>query len=171
MYFNPLLKESFGYSAEDIIFHNFLLSILLCIANSVWAALSYRIHPLKILKVRGIVFLLFAIALPYLIMVSTHYVAIFLLQASILILTLGGIPADSVFIRHFPVFKRFTVTSFLYALTRAVMYIITSFGLVFLSEHWGYWALLIIILPVTIGYLWGVRHFQELENMYRLPAK
>lgn len=165
MYFNPTLKQAFHYSATDIIFHNFCLSIVQCLANSVWSLLSYKIHPLKILKVRGSIFVIFTLFIPFVIMMSSHVIGIFVLQSILLVLTLGGIPADSIFIRHFPVLKRFTVTSFLYALTRAIMYIITSFGLVYLTEQFGYWGLLAIMLPVAFCFLWGVKHFEKLEEM------
>lgn len=164
MYFNPVLKSQFNYSPEDIIFHNFFLSILVCGANIVWSVMSYKIYPMKILKARGILFLFLAVFFPFLIISASHYLHIFMLQALILMLTLGGIPADSIFIKHFPVLKRFTATSFLYAATRAVMYVVTSFGLVYLSEYFGHWGLLVITMPVAIGYLWGVDHFSKLDN-------
>lgn len=164
MYFNPLLKSQFSYSSEDIIFHNFFLSILICVANILWSMMSYRIYPMKILRMRGIFFLICIVCFPLMIMSASHYLHIFILQSVILILTLGGIPADSIFIRHFPVLKRFTATSFLYAATRAIMYIITSFGLVYLSDFFGHWGLLVIAIPVALGYLWGVNHFSKLDN-------
>ena len=165
MHFNPTLREVFHYSPADIIFHNFCLSIVQCLANSFWSLLSYKIHPLKILKVRGKLFVAFSLFIPLIIMMSTHVMGIFIVQSILLILTLGGIPADSIFIKHFPVLKRFTVTSFLYALTRAIMYITTSFGLVYLTEQFGHWGLLAIMLPVAFGFIGSVKHFSKLGNL------
>lgn len=164
MYFNPTLKEVYGYSSEDIIFHNFFLSLVLIVFSSLWAIWSYTKHPMKILKLRGELFLILAILLPVLIVNSRTCIHIFLLQAAIMILNIGESPGAAVFIKHFPVFKRFTVTSFLYAVTRALMYIITSFGLVYLTEWIGHYGLWFIMLPVTIGYLLGIRHFEKLEK-------
>ena len=164
MYFNPFLKSRCGYSAEDIIFHNFILSLIMLVSEFFWSKVSYKIHPLKILKNRGIGFLIFAIPLPVLILYSTSATHIFILQCLILAFQLGYFPAPSVFIKHFPVFKRFTATSFLYALTRAVMYVITSFGVVYLTEWFGYYGLWIMLLPITLAYLWGVKHFEILEQ-------
>ncbi|WP_032112186.1 MFS transporter [Candidatus Paracaedibacter symbiosus] len=165
MYFNPTFKELYGYSAQDMIFHNFLLSITLCISSILWACLSLKIHPLKITKLKGKMGLALALLLPFLLLVASHPLYIFGLQILILNLTLGEIPSSAIFIKHFPILKRFTVTSFLYALTRALMYIITSFGLVYLTEILGHWGLWIIMIPITMGFLWGICHFEKLENL------
>lgn len=163
IYFNPLLKN-YGYSSEDIILHNFLLSIVLLLMGIFYAIKSYTIHPLKILKTRVLLFMVFMILMPVFVSYATTPTHLFLIQATILALNMGEIPAASIFIVHFPVLKRFTTTSFIYASTRALMYIFTSFGLVYLTEHLGYYGLYIIVLPVAIGVLYGINHFAKREN-------
>jgi hypothetical protein len=74
-------------------------------------------------------------------------------------------PANGVFIKHIPVLRRMTAASFIYAMTRAMMYIITSFGLVYLTEGLGYYGLWIVIMPVTAGYMWAVRYFERIESI------
>lgn len=165
MYFNSLLKTNFGYTAENIILHNFYLSILPLISFSVWSVMSYKIHPLQILKARAQVLLLFTLFLPFCIANATHYMQIFLLQAVLLVASMGDCPASSVFVKHFPVFKRFTTASFVYALSRAGMYVITSFSLVYLTEQLGYYGLWLIMIPVILGHLWGVYYFEKLEEV------
>lgn len=164
MYFNPLLTNSFGYTSENIIHHNFLLSIILCISNIWWSVQSYKTYPLKLLKRRGTILLMLLPFIPFIISYANHPYQIFTVQSLLLILSLGGLPADSIFIKYFPVLKRFTATSFLYALTRSVMYIITSFGLVYLTNFFGYYGLWIITIPITLAFLWGIRHFEKLEQ-------
>lgn len=164
MYFNPILKN-YGYAAEDMIFHNFLLSLTLCISSIFWASLSSKIHPLKITKLKGRMALALAFMLPFLILASHTPLAIFGIQVLLLNLTLGETPSFAIFIKHFPILKRFTATSLLYALTRAIMYIVTSFGLVYLTESLSHWGISIIMIPVTIGFLWGINHFEKLENL------
>jgi hypothetical protein len=44
------------------------------------------------------------------------------------------------------------------------MYIITSFGLVYLGSYLGVFGLWVLTLPITMGYLYGVFHFEELEH-------
>ena len=66
--------------------------------------------------------------------------------------------------KHFPVFKRFTFATFTYALSRALVYIFTSFGLVYLSDAFGHWVSLLVMTPVAIVYWYSIRHFARLEQ-------
>lgn len=164
MYFNQPLKDLYGYSAEEIIFHNFILSIVSLGIICLLATFSYKNHPLKILKLRGQAHLFVALFLPFLIVFSNHHHHIFFIQVLILLTALSPIPGVSVFIKYLPTLKRFTAASFIYALSRALMYVITSFSLVYLTEFLGYYGLWLILLPVNIGFLWGIKHFEYLET-------
>ncbi len=164
MYFNPILKDTFHYTSGEIILHNFYLSIISLISIIFLGILSYKIHPLKIIKVRGQLFLLLVFAIPFVIIHATHSAYIFSLQVAILTFTLSPIPAVSVFIKYIPTLKRFTAASFVYALSRALMYIITSFSLVYITDFCGYYGLWLIMFPVTISFLWGINHFEKLEE-------
>ena len=170
MYFNAPLRQSFGMSAEDIILHNFYLSVIFLITFVTWAFLSYRNHPLAIIKIRASLSLVFALFLPFLISVASSPFHIFLIQTMLLVLSLASTPTEPILIRSFSVLRRFTASSVIYALTRAVMYIVTSFGLVYLTRWFGHYGLWTIIFPVTFAFLWGVRHFEVLEGL-RLPKQ
>jgi MHS family proline/betaine transporter-like MFS transporter len=166
IYFNPILKENFGYSSEMIIRHNFLLSIILVISLTFWSFLSYHIHPIKILKARGIAVFFLMILLPFFITAIDSSLQLFLIQASMLLLPISAIPAEAVLMYHLPIGRRFTYASFLYALTRALVYIITSFGLIYLTKSFNHYGLWFITLPVSFGFLYGVRHFEGLERKW-----
>lgn len=73
-------------------------------------------------------------------------------------------PAGPTFYKHFPVLKHFTYASFLEAMSRALVTIIASFGLVFLIKSFGYWGLLVLLVPVVVGYGWGLLYFEKLER-------
>lgn len=164
IYFNPLLKDKFGYSPEDIIRHNFFLSIVMVVFYIFWAFLSYRIHPIKIIKARGLTAFLIMLLMPFLIMIIDSPTQLFIMQGLVLALTLFGMPAEAIFIYHLPISRRFTYASFLYALSRALMYIITSFGLVYLGEAFGPFGLWFITLPTCLAFLYGVFYFERLER-------
>ncbi|WP_032112934.1 MFS transporter [Candidatus Paracaedibacter symbiosus] len=165
MYFNPTLKELCHYTSEDMIFHNFLLSITLCVSSISWTCLATKMHPIKITKLKGRIGFVSALVLPFLISVANTPLSIFAIQVLLLNFTLGETPSFAIFIKHFPTLKRFTLTSFLYALTRAMMYIVTSFGLVYLTGSLGHWGIWVVMIPVTTGFLWGIHHFEKLENL------
>lgn len=164
MYFNPILQVNFGYSSADIIRHNFFLSIFMVVLYVFWSILSSYVHPIKILKIRGFFFLCFMIVLPLLIIDIPNPVVLFFIQLLILIAPLDGAPAEAVFIYHFPIYRRFTYASFLYAVARALMYIIISFGLIYLGKYFGAFGLWFITLPVAVAFLYGVFHFEKLER-------
>ncbi len=164
MYFNKILKQDYFYTSEKIILHNFLLSIISLIVLVVISVLSYKIHPLKILKTRGKMSLVLSLLLPVAILGSNSNIQIFLLQTLLLIGGLATSPGVPIFLKHIPTLKRFTSATFVYALSRAVMYIITSFSLVYLTEIFSYYGLWLVMVPVSVGFLWGVNHFEKLEK-------
>ena len=169
------LKEKFGYLPQEIIQHNFYLS-LFDLANAIILAyLVSKIHPLKILRFKSYVFLVFIIFTPFLLNNATTAAHFFYIQLCVLLVGPTGYPAVAVFFMHFPIFKRFTYASLTYALSRAVMYVISSFGIVILTKYFDNQGLLIIMLPIILGYIWGVHHFINLEraagNYHRFPLK
>lgn len=164
LYFNQILENKYGFSAADIIFNNFILAIfdvVLCLFVSV---LSYKIYPLKILKFKSLCFLVFSVIFPFIIINTTNWYQIFFIQVLILSISLDAFPANGVFIKHLPVLRRMTASSVIYALSRAITYVITSFGLVYLTKLLNYYGLWAIMLPITIGFLWAIKHFKMLEE-------
>jgi MFS family permease len=164
MYFNKTLKVDFGYSTSEVIYHNFLLSLSHLPLSIFISFLSYKVYPLLISKVRGYSFFLSVILLPFLITHADNHYHIFLIQVLLLLCTLNDYPSVSIFVKYFPVLKRVTATSFLYASTRAIMYIITTFSLVYLTEWIGHFGLWLVSIPVAIGFIAGIGHFEKLEN-------
>ncbi|MGD0466725.1 MAG: MFS transporter [Gammaproteobacteria bacterium] len=159
-----ILKNSFGYNAAAIIHHNLIISIVQLLGILFIAFLSYKVYPLKILKVKLVIFSVFVLFCPYFLSKVTSPLYLFLLQSCIVLFALDTVPAVSIFFKHFPVFKRFTYSSLIYALSRALMYIVTSFGLVYLTESFGAYGLLVVIIPLNIGCFLGLRHFEHLEK-------
>ena len=159
-----ILKNSFGYSAESVIHHNFIISIIQLLGLLLISFLSYKIYPLKILKVKLIVFSILILFCPYLLNNINVPFYLFLIQSFIVLFAVDTVPAVSIFFRHFPVFKRFTYSSLIYALSRALMYIITSFGIIYLTKYFGHYGLLIVMIPINIGCGFGLNHFENLEK-------
>ena len=164
IYMNPTLKAVYGYTSEDIIFHNFFLSVVGLFASILWAMLSFKIYPLKLLALKAITFGGLSVLLPMLILKAPNPYFIFVLQSLILIFPLDSMPAMAIFVKNFHISKRFTMIVFGFALAHALMYVSTSFGLVYLTEFFGHYGLWVIILPVTGAFLWGVHHFKNLER-------
>ena len=86
------------------------------------------------------------------------------MQSFVMFFALSGCPAFPIFFKNFPVFKRFTATSFVYALSRAIVYILTSFGLVYLTKYFDEYGIVFATVPVLIAFWWGLSHFEKLEK-------
>jgi MFS family permease len=159
-----ILKNEFGYTAEQVIHQNFFVSIAGLISCFVVSMLSYKIHPIKIAKLRFFLFFPFILVFPLLMKVLPTADTLFFVQLFSVSAALSTIPAASVIIMYFPVLRRFTYTSAIYALSRALVYVITSFGLVHLTELYGYMGILVIMIPTSLAFYWGMRHFEHLEQ-------
>ncbi len=165
IYCATILKNSFNYNPNQIIDHNLIISICGLIKGIIiLPLLSYYIHPLKILKWNVIIFSIFIISTPWLLGMVRSPLDILLIQSFIVTFALGGAPALAIFFKHFPVNIRFTYGAMIYVLPRSLMTIITSFGMVYLVDLFGYNGFLIIMLPVLAGYIFGLNHFIKLEK-------
>ncbi len=160
-----VLRNSFGYNAQDVIYHNFIVVTISLLNDIVQTYLSYKIYPLFILKFRSWIFMFTMLVIPYFLSNVTSPMQLLLFQTFFIIFKPCTYPAVGIFIKHFPIFKRFTYSSWLYALARAFMYIITSFGFVYLVKYFDQYGILFIIVPVAIGFAYGTLHFIKLEKV------
>lgn len=159
-----LLKEVHDYTPGQIIHQNFIVTVIEFFTILLITFLSFRIYPLKILKVKLIIFACFIFILPFIFQYSTSPVGIMLAQLGIVFFGVNVLPAGPIFYSHFPIFKRFTYTGFAYALSRAIMHLTTSFGFIFLFEYLGHYGILVIMIPILIGFSFGLNHFEKLDK-------
>lgn len=164
VYSCTILKNAFDYSVLDIITHNFLVSLVDTAGLITVVYLSYRIHPLKILKAKLIISLPIVLAMPFLLNIMSIPFHLFLIQSFFCLFCIDTAPASPVFYQHFPILKRFTYGGLTYAISRAFMYIIVSFGLVFLIDICGNYGLLVIFAPLMLAFYLGLKHFTKLER-------
>lgn len=159
-----ILKEVHDYTPGQIIHQNFIVTVIEFFTILLITFLSFRIYPLKILKVKLIIFACFIFILPFIFQYSTSPAGIMLAQLGISCFGVSVLPAGPIFYSHFPVFKRFTYTGFAYSLSRAIMHLTTSFGFIFLFEYLGHYGILVIMIPVLIGFAFGLNHFEKLDK-------
>jgi len=163
IYFVPVLKNSFGYSSVDIVLHNLYISFFQLAAVTFVTLLTIKIYPLLISKLSNVVFIIASVISPFILTDYSGISTIFFVQA-MFVMSLKRSPSDAILIKHFPVFRRFTGATFGYALARAVMYIIVSFGLVYLTEWFGYYGIWLIATPLAIFWWKAIAHYEELEK-------
>jgi MFS family permease len=166
VYSSGILKTEFNYTSGQIVNHNFYVSIISLLHGIIITYLCYKIHPLKILKVQFIIFSILLIPSIYLLYHLTSFYELLIFQLIIIVFGPNSFPADPILFKHIPVFKRFTYSGIIYALSRALMYIITSFGLVYITTYYGHYGLLYIIVPSIIAYYFARNHFEYLEERH-----
>lgn len=164
IYCGEILKVRFNYTSAEIIKHNLIVAIVEFIVITFLTYLSCKIYPLKIIKVRMWVFSVFSIFTPYLLLNITLPIQLMLIQLFLCCFTLSVVPGSIIFFEHFPVLRRFTCASLIFACSRALMSIIASFGLMYLTQYFGYKGLLIMFIPIFIAFMFGIYHFEKLEK-------
>jgi len=164
IYCGDILKNIFNYTPEKIIKHNLIVATAEFLIITVLTCLSCKIYPLKIIKTRMLGFIGFSIFIPYLLFNIHSPMQLLLIQLFLCCFTLSVVPGSLIFFLHFPILKRFTCGSLIFSLSRALMATITSFGLVCLTEYLSYWGLLVIFIPVFIGFAFGISYFEKLEE-------
>lgn len=165
VYCSGLLKTLFQYTPQQIVQHNFIVALIEFLIIVGYVFVSSKIHPLKLVKFRALLFSVFVLFTPYLLSKANSAIYILVIQSFLCVCWLHIIPATPIFFKHFPVFKRFTCASLIYAFSRGLMYLITSVGLVYLIEKFDHYGLLIIFIPLTIGFWYGLLHCEKMEKV------
>lgn len=164
-YCTSLLTTKFNCPPEIIIKQNFIVGLFELLKMMIIVPfLSYYIYPLKIIRVKLVLFFIGILACPYFLSIATSSHDIFLVQIAFSLIAIGSGPGLPIFYSHFPIARRFTYGGVIYAIARAAMYVITSFAIIYLVEKFGYYGLLIIMFPVILGYMFGLNHFEKLEK-------
>jgi len=164
IYCGHILKNNFGYTSDQIINQNLIVSIFQSLSFLIYSLCTHKINPLKILNFRIYLFLPFVIICPYLLNNVTSANEILIFQCFIMTFGVMDCPGAGVFISHFPVSTRFTSLGLMYAFSRIIIYIITSFGFVYLTKWFSNFGVFFIMISITIGFMWSIKHFEKLEN-------
>jgi MFS transporter, MHS family, proline/betaine transporter len=165
IYCSSILKNTFHYSAAQIVRHNLVIALVEFASSAFLVYLSCKIYPLKIVRVRAIGFAMCVVFMPYLLSHATSPVHLLGIQLFITIFILGNHPAQAIFFMHFPIFKRSTYSGVLYSLSRAVPHGINAFLFIYLVGKFGYHGLLFIFIPIIIGHFFSLSHFAHLEKL------
>jgi MHS family proline/betaine transporter-like MFS transporter len=163
VYLGQVLKNQFGLTGAQVIQNNLYVSIIGSLGCFVIVYIVRTVHPFKILNVKLAVS--FLLALGFLLMdFMTSPLQIMLLQMLIITFKTSSFPAMSLFFKHFPVLHRFKSGSMAYAMSRAIMSVISTFGIIYLVRDYGYYAICAIIIPMIIGYWIALNYFKRLEK-------
>lgn len=164
VYCGNLLKNKFAYTSQELIKHNLFITLIDLIEVVFLCVISSKVFPLKILRYRWTCNLVLIACLPFLLNFASTPLHIGMIQVVCLGFGLSPHPAYAVFFEHFPVLKRCSYIGILYAVAHSSMYIITSFGLIYLTSDFGHYGLWIITIPVSFAFYRGFIHFENLHK-------
>lgn len=164
IYCSDVLKHDLGFSAGEVITHNFWVSIVDMCGLLFLAYISSRIYPIKILKAKLALFFSCIVFFPLAMQTYPSALCVFIFQCLASLFVFDHIPATPIFYKHFHVMKRFTYTSILSAFAKLMTYAITSFGLVYATKYYQYYGIFLILIPVGLIFYWAVNHFDKKER-------
>lgn len=159
-----ILKDSFFYTPEQIIKHNLIIAFIGLIKYCVIVYLCYKIYPLLLFKIRLIILTIFTLFLPYLLDRVSNPLDLMLIQAFLIFFIPTSSTGLAIFFSYIPVAHRFRGVSLTFATSRAIIYLVTSFGLVYLIEYCGNYGIFVVTLPVLALTFCGLHHFYVLER-------
>ncbi len=161
IYLGQFLRTEYGYSASEVIYHNLFISFIEAIAILCYGWMGLKIYPLKILKIRGSLFLIFALFLPFFLNSSSNPTHVFAIQCGLLILGEGVTPAHALFIKAFPIVGRYTHASLAYASSRIITTLLTAYGCVFIGEYMGVMGITAFLISVILIHLVSIYQFDK----------
>jgi MHS family proline/betaine transporter-like MFS transporter len=164
IYCGDLLKSIFHYSSAEVIFNNFILSFACLFRGIAVYWISYYVNPLKILKVQLLISSMVILVSLYLFNNLSEPYHLITIQYLLIIFAIHGMPAFSIFYKYIPILTRFTSAGITYSVGRALMFGITSFGLIVLIEWIGNWGIFALFAFTLIAYTIALFYFNKLEK-------
>jgi MHS family proline/betaine transporter-like MFS transporter len=160
------LKSKFGYTANQVISQNLIVTFVLLFGCLFFSFLSYKIHPIRILKFKIFVLSFFCLMIPPLLSVVETPLQMLFIQCLFVFFAVSGNPAYACFIVQFPIYKRFTLITMIFAIAAAIVHTTTSFGMIYLTDCFAHYGLWFIFLPMCVSFFFALRHFDGLEKKY-----
>jgi len=163
VYLGQVLKDKFALTPHQVITNNLYVSIIGCLSCFIIVYIVRTIHPFKILKVKLVISFILGLVFTLIDLMNSP-IQIMIFQMCIIVFKTSSFPAMSIFFKHFPTLQRFKCSSMAYAMSRTIMSIITTFGILYLVRDYSYSGICIIVFPILIGYTVALRYFQKLEK-------
>ncbi|MCC8371802.1 MAG: MFS transporter [Rickettsia endosymbiont of Pseudomimeciton antennatum] len=164
IYCANILKTNFNYTMAEVIHHNFIVCLVEFVTLLILAYLSLKVYPLLTVKIILIISSIFIIFCPYLLNHVNAPYQLFLIQFIVVLLEESLGTSLPIIYKSFPVFTRFTSVGIVRAVSRALMYVITAFAFTYLYDNFGHWGLWVIMVPIIIGFAYGLFYFEKLAK-------
>ncbi len=165
IYCPVLLKTKYLYTSAEVLSQSIMIVFCDIIQCIIITLLCFKFRPIQILKVKTIIFFPLLLIIPLLLNHAENHVAnIMIVQLILVFLGPKPVPTSQAFYRGFEVHKRMTIASMVFAVSRVFIYVITSFGIVYLQQKIDNWGVLVILMPITLGFLYALTKFDQIEK-------
>jgi predicted MFS family arabinose efflux permease len=159
-----IMRDKFNISSSDIIHNNFILSLAVTINFIIICYLLKKVHPLRIMKIKMIFCFPVLFFLPYIYNQVSTPQELLVVNIIIKFLSFDGFATVPIILSLLPVLKRYTYGGFIYSCSKAMMYVIMSFGIDFFTKIFGSYGILYILLPFSIAYFFSRNYLEGLER-------
>ncbi len=164
IYIGSFMKESLGFTAEQVINQNLKVTILTVIGLIITVLLLKKYHPIKIAEKYIVVFSVLLPFIPYCLGNISNMFLLSILQFVTFSIALSSFAIEMACFKYLPIARRFTILATTFGVASTLSYTIVSFSLIPLVKYFGYYAILIIYVPVIIGLIWGINYIKRLEK-------
>jgi MFS transporter, MHS family, proline/betaine transporter len=164
IYAGQIMKDKFGYSSQEIIKQNLIVVVLQLLICGGITVSSYFISPMRIFKIRTYLFTIILCACPMIFKHMTHPIELILTQVAILTLSSTSMPISPLIYSNFLVLTRLSTTLMTSSISKLLMNVVGAFGISYLVHYFAQWGLFMLMMPLTIGVLIAIRHFEQMEK-------
>jgi MFS family permease len=165
VYFSStVLKEGFGFTNLQVIQNNFWVGVVGFVTTALCAALSYKVHPLRIVKFKAIGFVCIIGIIPTIMQYFPSPKIVLAFQCLITAFYLGPTPASAIFLKHFPTVKRFRYAGTISALAKSGGYFLGPSLIALTTDKFGYQGIWIVFIPIIILFFLALRFFEKKEE-------
>ncbi|MFK7974392.1 MAG: MFS transporter [Rickettsiaceae bacterium] len=163
IYCAEILRSEYHLSATEIIYQNLFVALADIVGSVIRVILPRFMRPLLILKYTLCINFFTFLVCPILLIQASSPFAIGVIQVLIIFFAADVKFAVSAIYPHFSILSRFRSTAFLYALSRAITYIFTSFGLIYLTNIFAEWGVAVALFIGLSMSAYGVTYFLKLQ--------
>ena len=163
-YVAKILVDRFLYTTSDVMIHNVKIVFIHAIGSLLSALLAYKICPLKLIKIKAFGFLGLVLSIFYILQGNCSAQNIFVLQALIMLFPFDAGPSEPILLKYFPTHIRLKYFTCLFSFSRMSMYFLSTIFVPYAYKFFGHYILL-IFLPIIIGFIISADYFQKLHKI------
>lgn len=158
-----IFRSTYSYTDELVIGINLISIIVSIICGLVGLYLVMIISPYKLAVARNYLGIFLFLIMPFIFDNFMSESLLIIIYCLCFIVISGDSHMVAVVYRNVPTLKRFRFATLTFSISRALIAIISGFGLVVMQPYLGNYTYSVFGLPFLIGYLFAIKHFRDLD--------